>query len=44
VTAIISLILILVLLLSPKVVAAVNSVITSALGSILFKFINTITR
>ena len=29
---------------NPKVVAAVNSIITSALGGILFDFINTVTR
>jgi len=36
--------LILVSLLVPKVVTTVNSVITSAFSSILFNFINTITR
>jgi len=28
----------------PKVVAAVNGIVTGALGGILFNFINTITR
>jgi len=36
--------LILVLPNNPKVVTAVNSVVTSAFGGILFNFINTITR
>jgi len=30
--------------LNPKVVTAINSIITGALGGILFDFINTVTR
>ena len=36
--------LILISPLVPKVVAAVNSIITSAFSSILFNFVNTVTR